>query len=333
MALFKRKNKDEEEYDEELEEEIEEEEEEEEEEELKERNVLSEEDKKSLREKIQGKKVDLDSDEQLQALEAYKINEIEEALKKKDEGKEKSEFFHRLTRNVPFLNLVLYYLMFVLVNSMYLVFITDNLVLAILTSLVASIFLVKSFVLKGAETKRYMNNIYQVSQYTTTIVNHLKSGNSFKNAYEETAKSVGGDVKYDVLRTLRQLEKNAELDTESFESYDLKNLTVFHRILDILFVEGSTQVGKMFESILGAIMKDVDKKNKLIEMKKTKAMTLYLMAGIAGFVPLLIANTMGANYALFLSNFVAPYFLAIYNLVLVYTLVKVNNSVNDVNLN
>lgn len=297
------------------------------------KGVLSEEEKSALRDKIRGKKVDLGSVEQQQALEEYKLNEIEEELKR-EQGKKGSvsEFFYKLTQNTSLLNIVVYYLMFTLANSIYLVVVTENLVLSLIVSAVMSVLLVKSFVLGNAGMKRYMGNLYQVSAYTSTLVHHLKSSNSMKGAYEECEVSIGGDVKYDIIRTLRELDDSAELDTKSFERYKLKNLDVFHKILGILFKEGSTEVGKMFESILNSIMQDVEKKNELIERKKTKAQTLYLMAGIGFFVPILLSQTMGMNYDLFLTNVFSQYFLVIYHSILLFTLSRINKSVNNVSL-
>lgn len=297
-----------------------------------EEGFLTSDEKKGLRETVTRQDVELDSEEQRQVLEREKLNELAEDMKYNDTKKPISYIIFKILNTTPLTTLILYYIIFVMLNSIYLVFITQNTVIALLLALVMSAFMVNSFVIKRNEMKRYMNNLFQLSGYATTLVHYIKSGNGITYAYNQCWKSIEGDVRYDIRRTLTQLEKDASLETESFKRYSSKNIVVFHRILAIWYLENSSNAGEMFSSVLKDLSMEVEKKNELIARKNTKAMTLYMMAGIALGIPAISAFITGENYDVFMSAVTSQYLLGVYYVIMAWTVIKINDSTTEARL-
>lgn len=295
-------------------------------------SFLSEDERKGLRSSVKRQDVDLNSEEQQQVLEREKLNELAEDMKYNDTKKPISYLIYKILNTTPLTTLILYYIIFVMINSIYLVFITQNTVISLLLSLIMSAFMVNSFVIKRNEMKRYMNNLFQLSGYATTLVHYIKSGNGITYAYNQCWKSIEGDVQYDIRRTLTQLEKDASLETESFKRYSSKNIVIFHRILSIWYLENSSNAGEMFSSVLKDLSMEVEKKNELIERKNTKAMTLYMMAGIALGIPAISAFITGDNYDVFMSAVTSQYLLGVYYIIMAWTVIKIHDSSTEARL-
>lgn len=293
---------------------------------------LSQEDRRLLKKSMKGKEVDLDVNAKRQLVEQIQLEALEKELSQGDVKPTMAERLDRLFKLIPLPELVIYYFVFLLANIVYLFILSDNIIISIAASAIASFMLVNSFILKTRKATRERNNLYQIGQYATTLVHHLKNGASMQRAYAETALSITGDVRYNVIHTLRHLERTAELNTDSFYKFEMKELDVYHSILDMYYRQGARDVGKMFESNLKDILVLIEMKNTMTEMKKTRASILYFMAGLATGIPIFVATSMGTNYELVLTNPIAPMLIGVYHIINVWNISKINKMVSDLTL-
>lgn len=297
------------------------------------REFISKDKKASLKQGKRGKKVDLTSEEQLANLERMKLGEIEQDLRFRDrKNKPMNYTLYKLLTTTPLTTIITYYMFFVILVSAYFIYITENTVLSVLFGVLTGLFLVNSFVIKRGEFKRYMGNLFALSAYSTTVVHHLKTGNGVLTALRATRDSIEGDVKYDIIRTINEIENSAVLDTTSFKRYRSSNVNIFHRILEIFYTERSTKAGEMFGNVLKNISKEVEDKNKLKRMKETRAMTLYIMSGLSIGVPAILKIMGVDNYGVFISPFYTPYFIAIYVTVMLFILTRIHDNTLKVDL-
>ena len=297
------------------------------------REFISKEKKANLKQGKRGNKVDLTSEEQLANLERMKLEEIEQDLRYRDSKKKPMNYtLHKVLSTTPTTTIITYYMFFVVIVASYLIYVTENTVVSLMFGALIGIFLVHSFVIKRGAFKRYMNNLFALSAYSTTVVHHLKTGNGVLTALRATRDSIEGDVKYDIIRTIKEIEDSAVLETTSFKRYRSSNLNIFHRILEIFYTERSTKAGEMFGNILKNISKEVEDKNKLKRMKETRAMTLYIMSGLSIGVPAILKMMGADNYGVFIAPFYTPYIVAIYMTVMFFILTMIHNSTLKVDL-
>lgn len=243
------------------------------------------------------------------------------------------EYSVELFNIVPAIQSVIYFFIFYFVSAIYINILSANIIIALVVSIPISLLIFHYFVYVPAKLNRYQNNLQNLNSYANSMVFYMGAGDNIYNALVKTKRSVRGDVKVDIQRTINKLDTNAlELDTSSFNRYRFRNIDIFNQMLLIRYIEGGSDVKAMFNNILKFISFEIIKRDELYRNKRQMRATIMMMIAMGLSIPLIIALMAKQQYEMFLANPLAQYMIVIYVLLLVWNLCSSQKATCDIDL-
>lgn len=243
------------------------------------------------------------------------------------------EYSVELFNIVPAIQSVIYFFIFYFASAIYVNILSANIIIALVVSIPISLLIFHYFVYVPAKLNRYQNNLQNLNSYANSMVFYMGAGDNIYNALVKTKRSVRGDVKVDIQRTINKLDTNAlELDTSSFNRYRFRNIDIFNQMLLIRYIEGGSDVKAMFNNILKFISFEIIKRDELYRNKRQMRATIMMMIAMGLSIPLIIALMAKQQYEMFLANPLAQYMIVIYVLLLVWNLCSSQKATCDIDL-
>lgn len=209
------------------------------------------------------------------------------------------------------------------VSGVYMYVLNESIVIAVLSGIVGMIFGFYHSVYLPEKLKRKLALLKDLQNYSTTMTFYLKSGYNVYHSFEKVSTRVSKEVASSVRETMKRLDKDAKLDTSSFEEHQFNSLNVFHEILDIKYDKGGS-AKEMFTRANGNINFEITKYDELFRMKNARKKQILLMMGAVLGIPLMLrfmasdlysqflsvgAMAVGLNFALFIACLISLYFL------------------------
>ncbi|MDR5021418.1 hypothetical protein FOL75_04955 [Bacillus thuringiensis] len=189
-----------------------------------------------------------------------------------------------------------------------------------------------SFTVSDRKVKVYQFQLNELLKYATNMSFFMQSGKNPYYSLIETKKTLDRSIQKDIDKTLEKLDKEAQLDTTSFEKYDFPALNQFHQILNIKYEKGG-QAREMFGRIIKMMNFEVSKRDDLYRKKRGRAKTVYLILGIVAAMPLIVNFLTNNLYKQFLSMQLPSNILLItFYTVILFTLKFAQKKKNDISI-
>lgn len=243
------------------------------------------------------------------------------------------EYSKELFNIVPAIQSVIYLFIFFFISAIYINILSANIIISIVASLPIALLIFHYFVYLPSKLNRYQNNLQNLNSYANSMVFYMGAGDNIYNALVKTKRSVRGDVKVDIQRTINKLDANAiELDTSSFNRYKFRNIDIFNQMLLIRYIEGGSDVKAMFNNILKFISFEIIKRDELYRNKRQMRATIMMMIAMGLSIPLIIALMAKQQYEMFLSNPLAQYMVVGYVFILIWNMCSSQKATCDIDL-
>lgn len=270
-------------------------------------------------------------------IENYELAKLEREMEvekfKETRADKFKEYASSLFTIVPAVQSLIYFFIFFFMSAIYVNILSGNLVLSVIISIPFALLMFHYFVYLPARLERHQNNLQNLMSYANSMVFYMQSGDNITNALIKTKRSVKGDVRVDIQRTLNKLEENAiTLDTSSFNRHKFRNIDVFNQILLIKHIEGGSDIKAMFNNVLKFISFEIIKRDELHRGKKSARTIIMMMIAMGLSVPLSIAYMSKEQYEMFLANPYSQYMIVVYVIILVWNMCATQKATCDIDV-
>lgn len=174
-----------------------------------------------------------------------------------------------------------------IISTVYLSYLTNNVIYSIIMSVVLTAFLLFVFIVPNRKLRRYQGNLQDLLKYVTNMIFFLQTGSNVLSALENVKKTVGEDVKKDIEKTIRKLKEGAELDTSHFKKYEFPALDQFHQNLFIKYEQGG-DAKDLFSQIQGNMVFELKKRDELRKKRTGLALNIYILLGLVWLMGLIL---------------------------------------------
>lgn len=180
-------------------------------------------------------------------------------------------------------------ILYVLVGGLtfgYLQIITVDLIKTTIFTLPFLIFFIY-ILAQNKKIENYKDMTTNCMRYLNNMVFYLSGGNNILQTFELTIETTSGELKDDIQRTLDELNKTGELNTEHFKKYELPSLDQFHESLAIVYQEGTDDYDKIFVPIKDFMLLELTKQDELRNSRNGFAKTyIFMLAGAMIMAPI-----------------------------------------------
>ncbi|MED4077622.1 hypothetical protein P4645_15510 [Lysinibacillus fusiformis] len=133
---------------------------------------------------------------------------------------------------------------------------------------------------QNKKIEKYKEMTTNCMRYLNNMVFYLSGGNNILQTFELTVETTSGELRDDIQRTLNELNKTGELNTEHFKKYELPSLDQFHESLAIVYQEGTDDYDKIFIPIKDFMLLELTQQDELRHSRNGFAKTfVFMLAG------------------------------------------------------
>ena len=189
--------------------------------------------------------------------------------------------------------------------TLFLYVIFDNIIYALIISIVLTIFFINSILLN---VKKITYESYILSQLTiyTSQMSLLVSYNNIYSSLKEVIKFLDYPVKDDLIDVINKINKGKSIN-ESFLDFNIKynnrTITLFNQTLEIFDEHGDSDAGTVLQIISEEMNMLKIKKDKFFKYKKEWRLNFYVVVILSLVMPLILRFMINDIYTNFMASF------------------------------
>lgn len=215
---------------------------------------------------------------------------------------------------------ILFHLLFLFfANFGFFYLISKHMYTSVAIGVVGMLFFFFVYTYTNKKLRKYQNDLKELMKYVTNMIFYLKTGENVYYALEGTKRTLSGDIQKEINKTIKAMEKRAEIDTEHFRKYNFPTLNQFHHNLHIKYEHGG-EAEELFGSILRNMMFELKKRDELYKKRTSFALNVYVLLGLVALMPLILRFIVSDLWDTFLNYGIA----SIIVLVITYGLILLN---------
>ena len=236
------------------------------------------------------------------------FNRIKSILKKLNDiflfGKYKNTYKY-VNKKTSVKEYIIKFLAIYIFLTLFLYVIFDNIIYALIISIVLTIFFINSILLN---VKKITYESYILSQLTiyTSQMSLLVSYNNIYSSLKEVIKFLDYPVKDDLIDVINKINKGKSIN-ESFLDFNIKynnrTITLFNQTLEIFDEHGDSDAGTVLQIISEEMNMLKIKKDKFFKYKKEWRLNFYVVVILSLVMPLILRFMINDIYTNFMASF------------------------------
>ena len=236
------------------------------------------------------------------------FNRIKSLLKKLNDiflfGKYKNTYKY-VNKKTSVKEYIIKFLAIYIFLTLFLYVIFDNIIYALIISIVLTIFFINSILLN---VKKITYESYILSQLTiyTSQMSLLVSYNNIYSSLKEVIKFLDYPVKDDLIDVINKINKGKSIN-ESFLDFNIKynnrTITLFNQTLEIFDEHGDSDAGTVLQIISEEMNMLKIKKDKFFKYKKEWRLNFYVVVILSLVMPLILRFMINDIYTNFMASF------------------------------
>jgi hypothetical protein len=207
--------------------------------------------------------------------------------------------------------LIFNFLLIAVISGGYFYLISKNLIVSVLVGIVAAIPGVLIIVYGNLKMSRFMENIRELSTYSSQMTFNLSLGKNVSESLIATKQFVNKTIAREIDKTLKTLNEKGILDFDHFKRYNFTPLNIFNDKLVIKYERGG-DTSTMFERSNEDIANAISEYDRLVRGKKSKAFQIYVVVGVIYAMPLILSRVVDGIYPQFLNYGLAHVILVLF---------------------